>query len=158
MARPTKFSKERAQRIVDALKTGNTRRASAAYGGISEDTLARWIESNAGFAEQVELAEAECEVAMAAIIRKAALGQTVKKTKTTKTAEATITVVEEVFEYDWRAAETWLKRRKRADWGDSIDVRRLDDETLIRLLERDAQARGGTAQATDSSDNAASGS
>jgi hypothetical protein len=39
---------------------------------------------------------------------------------------------------DWRAAESWLKRRRRAEWGDSLDLRKLDDDTILRLLSLEA--------------------
>jgi hypothetical protein len=32
---------------------------------------------------------------------------------------------------DWKAAESWLKRRRRTEWGDSIDLHKLSDDELI---------------------------
>jgi transposase len=53
MARPTKMTPEVVKRIADALAAGNTRRAAAAYGGIDEDTLGRWLRRFADFAAHV---------------------------------------------------------------------------------------------------------
>lgn len=124
------------------------------------------------FLEAVTRAEAECEVQNVAIIKKAAAGWETRtvRTKTQTVEEITVdgsgkpiagadgkplktvttqteTITTEGKEFDWRAALEWLKRRKRADWGDTLDISKIDDETLIGLLERDAAARNATAGA-----------
>ena len=116
------------------------------------------------FFESVTRAEAECEVQNVAILKKAAAGWDTRttRTKTHTVKEVTTdssgkpipgpngeplqtvttqteTVVTEGREFDWRAALEWLKRRRRMDWGDSLDLRKLDDETLIALLEKTAE-------------------
>lgn len=45
----------------------------------------------------------------------------------------------ENWEFDWRAGLEWLKRRRRVEWGDSIDIRKFDDETLLRLLQMEEE-------------------
>lgn len=97
--RPTKCTPDRVKRIIDALKGGNTRKASAAYGGIDIDTFGNWMNRGAAgeepfsdFSEQVKAAEAEAEVRNVAIIAKAATEK-------------------------WQAAAWWLERRKPADWA-----------------------------------------
>jgi len=58
--------------LVGARLAGNTRGASAAYGGISEDALGAWLRNYADFAEAVKSAEAQAEVAHVANITRAA--------------------------------------------------------------------------------------
>lgn len=93
MARPTKYTDERARRIADALAAGNTRRAAALSAGITERTFERWIARFVGFVAAVEKAEAEAEVAHVATIRSAATDGT------------------------WQASAWWLERRRSEDWG-----------------------------------------
>lgn len=92
MARPSKCTAERKQRVLDALKAGNTRRAACIAAGIDQRTLERWQERYVGFAADLARAEAESEVALVGFIRNAAA-------------------------QDWRAALTLLERRWPNDWG-----------------------------------------
>lgn len=100
MARPTKFNDDRAERISSALRAGNTRKASAAYAGISQDTFATWLHRYPSFAESVEKAEADAEVRHVANIAKAA-GEGI-----------------------WTASAWWLERRRHQEWGrkDRVDI------------------------------------
>jgi len=74
MPRPTKLTPDRAKRIIDLVKVGNTRSCAAACAGISEATLYTWIqrgrEADPGdendaiyveFSEAIERADAEAE-------------------------------------------------------------------------------------------------
>ncbi len=111
------------------------------------------------FSDAVMKAESETEILMNEAIRKAARGYDAPsrrvKTRTLTeivrkpdgkpvlgkdgnplTVEVTQTEVTEIvgFQFHPNMAVEWLKRRRRAEWGDSLDVRKLDDETLLRLL------------------------
>jgi hypothetical protein len=99
VARPTKRTPEREQRLLDAVRAGNTRRASAAYAGVSEDSLERWQQRYAGFADALTRAEAEAEVRNVAIVQQAARD-------------------------DWRAAAWWLERRRPEEYArrDRLEV------------------------------------
>lgn len=90
--RPTKYSPERADRILDNLRRGNTRRASALSCGISEDTFQRWCDRNAAFAEDVKKAEAEAEATHVANIARSAQSG------------------------NWQASAWWLERKRPDDW------------------------------------------
>jgi hypothetical protein len=100
--------------ICKALSAGNTRRASCAYAGISEDTLAIWMDKDSDFSDSVKKAEADAEVRHVANIAKAA-------------GEGT-----------WTASAWWLERRAYQEWGrkDRIDVAILKapNEQLIDLV------------------------
>lgn len=102
--RPTKLTPEVQERICDALRKGCTRRAAAAYAGISEDTLYNWIARGEGraksppreeftrFSEAVKRAESEAEKRYTEIIYRAA-------------------------DETWQAAAWWLERRYPKEWG-----------------------------------------
>ncbi len=88
------------------LRDGNTRRASCARAGVSEDALARWLKSSAAFAEAVTRAEADAEIDHVSNIRLAG-------------------------REDWRASLAWLERRRPDDWGKRD---RLDIVSIVRTM------------------------
>ena len=90
MARRPKRSPEREVAILNALRVGNTRRASAAAAGISHETFYQWM-SDLTFSDAVVKAEAEAELRF--------LGQVATAAK-----------------QSWQAAAWWLERRKHEDY------------------------------------------
>lgn len=133
--RKTKLNPEVQRKICDALRAGNTRRASAQYVGIDERTFYNWMSRGENpelrrdgepkkseepfiqFFQAVTRAESECEVWHVANLKKHAAD-------------------------DWRASVEWLKRRKRDDWSEkqyqsnttlNIDYSQLTDEQLLRI-------------------------
>lgn len=106
--RKTKRTPEVEKRIVDALRVGASRKDACDAAGVGERTFYEWLEDFPQFSQAVTHAEGACASLMAATIYEAARGQK-----------------------DWRAAESWLKRRRREEWGDSLDLRKLSDEELI---------------------------
>lgn len=134
MARPTKYDDERAKRIADLLRAGNTRKTSAEAGGICFDTFSTWIERFPGFSAAVSRAEAEAEALHVTTIMKAAR------------------------EGDWRASESWLKRRRRADWGDTIkaEVTGSDGGPILQQFVGDTnRIYGNSEPISDASDQGA---
>ena len=92
MARITKRTDERVERILEALSSGQTRRVAAACGGVSDDTLRRWIMADTDLSLRVSAAESQAHIALVACIRNAA-------------------------DHDWRAAAWLLERRDPANWS-----------------------------------------
>jgi hypothetical protein len=91
--RKLKHSPERAERVLDALRHGYSRKAAARHALIAHTTMLRWIAHVPDFADAVRTAEAEAEMqAVATIMRAAEQG-------------------------DWRASLWWLERRHPAEWG-----------------------------------------
>ena len=94
--RPTKLTPEIQHRVVQALGSGNTRTASAAFARIGLSTFERWLTDPRPkyqeFRAAVEKAEADAEVRNVAIIQKAA-------------------------PETWQAAAWWLERRRPQDWA-----------------------------------------
>ena len=111
MGRPTKYNEARAKIILGLLNDGCTRRAAYGSAGIDAASFARWLKTYADFAEAVTRAEADAEARFTKCIYKAATG----------------------YDSDWRAAEAWLKRRRRDEWGDNLSLSRLSDEDVIAL-------------------------
>ncbi len=97
---PTKRSPERELAILNALRVGNTRRASARAAEIHEDTLAEWMRVDTAFSGAVTKAESDAELRFLGQVAKAAAGN------------------------NWQAAAWWLERRQHADFGrrDRMDM------------------------------------
>ena len=112
--RPSKYTPERVRRITDALAAGNSRRAAAAYGGISDVTFASWCARFLDFFAAVKSAEAQAEVAHVANIAQASR------------------------DGSWQASAWWLERRRHQEWG---KVDRLEIE-IRRAAEQVAQQTG----------------
>lgn len=93
MARPTKYTPERTAKILEALEAGTSRRGAAEFAGIDEKTLITWMRRYSSFSSAVKEAEAGVEV---------------RASRAINTAFA---------DGDWRAALSWLERRRHADWG-----------------------------------------
>jgi len=108
--RPTKYNDTVVERITQALRAGNTRRASCAYAGISEDTLSTWMKQKPDFADAIEKAEADAEVRNVAIIQ--------------RTADTT-----------WQAAAWWLERRRKGDWSARTEMTGADAGPLKIIVE-----------------------
>lgn len=117
--RKTKRTPEVEKRILDALRVGATQKDAAAAAGIGENTLDEWKRNFQDFRDAVTRAEGACAARMAARIYQ----------------EATAS------EGDWRAAESWLKRRRRNEWGDNVSVD--TDREIERLLAQLAETRQG---------------
>lgn len=113
--RRAKRSPEREQAILNALKVGNTRRASAGAAGISHELFYQWINADLAFLDAVEKAEAEAEQRFLGQVAVAAAGGT------------------------WTAAAWWLERRKYQDYGRrdkvemSIDLRRETERIAAEM-------------------------
>ena len=106
MARPSKLTEENVTKIIDAILHGATHTDAAGSAGIAYDTFNNWMMAGAKakkgelfeFFQKVRQAEGECAVNFTRVIQSAAARG------------------------DWKAAEAWLKRRRRAEWGDNIDM------------------------------------
>lgn len=137
--RPGKFTPERVKAILEALRAGCTRTAAAAKGEIDLDTLARWCKANTEFCGDCTRAEADAEARFTLVMAQAASPHEVRETTTTTNPDGTTKTVTTVRrEFDWRAAESWLKRRRRGEWGDNVNID-LDTE-IANLLAQVAGA------------------
>jgi hypothetical protein len=95
----SKMTDARVEAILHALRTGCTRRAAAAVGGISHQTLYNWMAADLTLVGAIERAEGEAEATFTAIVAQSA-------------------------PKSWQAAAWWLERRKYADFArhDKVDM------------------------------------
>jgi hypothetical protein len=112
------------EKLLQALKAGNTRRASAAYAEVSHETFYAWLK-DLTFSDAVTRAEAHAEVSW-----ETGIAQAGKK--------------------DWRALAWLLERRFGADWRERKDVnlRTLPTDQLLALAsecERGIESAGDRA-------------
>ena len=120
MGRPPKYSIELQNQICEHLKQGATRTSAAEGCGISRDTFRDWLQRYPAFSGAVTRAEAEAELIHTRVLMRAS-------------------------SEDWRASESWLKRRRRDEWGDNTTVR-ADQEAeaiIAALLHRHAAEDSG---------------
>ena len=110
--RISKYTPDRVERIVAALRAGNTRQAACAYGSISDETFATWCRRYVEFLDAVKKAEADAEVRHVANIAKAATDGT------------------------WTASAWWLERRRHEDWG------RKDRVNIVHVVRQMAEEAG----------------
>jgi len=110
MPRPSKRTPEREARLYEALRAGNTRKASCAYAGIDQSTLESWMHRFPDFADAIVKAEADAEIRNVAIIQKAASDT-------------------------WQAAAWWLERRRSADYRQRHEVAGPDGGPLRVVVE-----------------------
>ena len=108
--RPTKYKPETVEKILEALRGGNTRRASCAVADVSQDSLALWLRIYPEFAEAVEKAEGKAEAKMVSIIRDAS-------------------------ETTWQAAAWWLERKHKAEWSSRVEQTGADGSPVKVIVE-----------------------
>ena len=108
--RPTKYTPPTVEKILEALRGGNTRRASCAAGGIDQTTFANWLKEYSDFSYAVEKAEGEAELRNLAVIQDA--------TKTT-----------------WQAAAWWLERKHKAEWSSRVEQTGSDGSPVKVIVE-----------------------
>jgi hypothetical protein len=118
MARPSKLTPETQDAICKAIENGATYKDAAAVAGVSEETFRLWMKNGreatrknkfSVFFGLVEAANAKCRAQMAESIYNAGL------------------------DGDWRAAESFLKRRDPDNWGDRQKTE-LDQKGEMRVI------------------------
>ena len=118
MARPSKFTPEVTETIIKALQIGATYKDAAEGAGVDYDTYNEWIKAGKAaksgrfyeFSEAVRKSEAQARLNYLSTIAQAAA------------------------KGDWKAAEAFLKRRDRANWGDVVDVTSGGQALTIKII------------------------
>ena len=108
--RPTKYTEQTVSKLLDALKGGNTRRASCAVASISQDTLAVWLKEKPEFSDAIEKAEGEAEAKMVSVIKLAS-------------------------DTPWQAAAWWLERKHKAEWSSRVEQTGADGSPVKVIVE-----------------------
>ena len=106
MARPSKFTPEVTETILKALQIGATYKDAAEAAGVDYDTYNEWIKAGKA-AKSGKFFE---------------FSELVKRTEAQARLNYLSTIAQAAAKGDWKAAEAFLKRRDRANWGDVVDV------------------------------------
>ena len=117
MARPSKLNDTTSAAIVDAILHGGTYKDAAEAAGVDYASFNNWMQTGEAdgkgkffqFFQSVRKAEAECRLNFTRVIQSAAA------------------------KGDWKAAEAYLKRRDRANWGDNVDVTSGGEKIVITI-------------------------
>ena len=115
--RPTKYTPATVEKILEALRGGNTRRASCAVADVSQDSLALWLRTYPEFAEAVEKAEGKAEAKMVSVIKAAS-------------------------ETTWQAAAWWLERKHKAEWSSRVEQTGADGSPVKVIVEYSDKPNG----------------
>lgn len=94
----SKWTPEIWDKILGALRLGNTRSAAVGYAGVTQRTFYVWMERSEELRDQVMQAEAHAEVRVVTRLQKSIIDGSVQ------------------------AQLEWLKRRRRKDWGDHMGM------------------------------------
>ncbi len=154
----TKLTPERSERILTALRDGNTITTASIYGGISIQTLDRWLERGrktgqpifVQFVKDFEKARIEAEIQSVERIRKAGQGgqliKRVTKSIVNKYGRETTTTEETYTQPEWTADAWYLERRLPEQWGrkdkltleiaDALQKQRGQVEQLFATLDK----------------------
>ena len=108
--RETTYTDEVGSIICDALARGLTPIASCQLAGVDDFTMQGWIDQDITYRRRVARAHAIAEQAFTQSIYDAAIAG------------------------DYKAGVEWLKRRRRADYGDTLDIRKVDVDVLAQFL------------------------
>jgi len=118
MARPSKLTPETHAVIVESILHGATYKDAAEAAGVNYDTFNEWMRAGAEgktgkfseFFGAIRQAEAQCRLNMTRVIQSAAA------------------------KGDWKAAEAYLRRRDRVNWGDNVDVTSGGEAITLKIV------------------------
>ena len=118
MARPSKFTPEVTEIIIKALQIGATYKDAAEAAGVDYDTYNNWIQEGktAKSGKFFEFFGA------------------VRKSEAQARLNYLSTIAQAAAKGDWKAAEAFLKRRDRANWGDVVDVTSGGQALTIKII------------------------
>src|SRR5690242_1693193 len=94
MGRPTKYTPDRADKILNGLRTAMSFKAACACAGIEFHTFLRWRQRFARFDTAVRQAVAEAEARYVDIVATAACGYDTVETTTTTSPDGSVTIRE----------------------------------------------------------------
>ena len=118
MARPSKLTPDTHAVIVESILHGATYKDAAEAAGVNYDTFNEWMRAGADgkagkfseFFGAIRKAEAQCRLNMTRVIQSAAA------------------------KGDWKAAEAYLRRRDRVNWGDNVDVTSGGEAITLKIV------------------------
>ena len=142
--RPTKFTPERRQKILEAIRTGASLKAVAHYGRISYDCLRDWIIKGSEatkeadeyfqFLQDVNEALGTLQVRSLASIQKTGLGGVVISEKTISKKNGDQEFVKTYSQPQWMALTWIMQHRFREEWGDEIEPGSMETPRQLKPL------------------------
>src|SRR3990167_7310770 len=128
--RPTKFTPETRQRILEALRASGSYKAAADYARISYDCLRDWIKSGQEteggeffkFSQDVKEALGHLQVRSLASIQKTGLGGILIKKETTVRKDGTEITAEIYSQPQWQALAWIMRNRFWQEWGEKVEM------------------------------------
>jgi hypothetical protein len=144
--RPTLFTPDRADRIVQVVAAGNYLKTAAQFCGISNATLMAWLARGRAAAALTERGEPlpASEVPFLEFLERVTQAET-------QAEVAAITHWRKAFSEDWRAARDYVARKRPEQWAAKTTVtisseeadRRIEEATLQALTALGVDASGG---------------
>lgn len=133
LGRPTKYSQERAETIVQRVREGLSFSSACQSVGVHKDTGSGWRQENSDFSDSVSRAEKESEHELLGVLRSAAIGVesiTVKHTVSDKNGESIEETTKTIRSPGYAA---WiLARRFPEEWSEQ---RRIEQLAQIKFRE-----------------------
>ena len=123
--RPTKFTPEIREKILQAIKASSPLETAAQFAGIVYDTLNNWRKRAEGerrgeyfeFFEEIKKAKAESDVRHVANIVKVAQGGALISERTTQKKDGSIETIKTYARPEWTASAWILERSNPAKWA-----------------------------------------
>lgn len=138
--RPSTFTPEKREKILQALRAGNYRCAAAKYAGVEVGCFTEWIHRGnrgeapyAEFAEDCKKAEGEAEAALVATVRRASVD----------TWTAAAWMLERKHSARWgRRDPSWERDKREARQAQAAQLAEVPLEELERMVEAERARRG----------------
>lgn len=134
MGRPTKFTPQTRERIIQAVALGATYELAASYGGISYELFRQWMARGRKLAEKadkarkpLQLKETDAEFL--------AFFEDVTRAENEAVIKWLAKIELAASGSDWRAAAWKLERRYPQAYGRSVTEHRIDDESVEKSRE-----------------------
>lgn len=115
--RPTKFNKDRAEAVIEAVRQGCTLRAAAAKSNIHVATLCRWRNELCEFREALEIAEGVAEGMHTGVLQKAAFGWVETTIIEREGPGGVYRSVKRMTRFLPQYSLLWLRTRRPQDWA-----------------------------------------
>ena len=126
LGRPTKYTQERAEVIVQRVREGLSFTSACVSTGVTGECGGEWRRRYSDFSEAVATAEKESERELLGVLRKAAIGHEAKTTKYT-VSDKDGEKIEETTKYEYSPdyAKWILARRFPEEWSDRSRIQQL---------------------------------
>jgi AcrR family transcriptional regulator len=145
MARKSKYTPELVSQIVQLLEDGNTDTDTCSLVGISKETFYNWLQDKAEFIDAVSRARGIARQRAVDAWRQAMDESSTKSAKTVVFTETRLNKNGEPYTYtrtttekqvtenapDWRAAESYLKRRDPANWAETFIIKVTPEQKQV---------------------------